>query len=178
MKPRIAAVFGALVMLLWPILVLTLHAEVGSWPLLIIGAALLAWRLPQARVLACLAALVLVGLGLLGHAELGMRGYPIAINLIMLILFAGSLLHGMPIIERLARLREPDLPAKGVRYTRRVTWAWCVFFVLNGSISAWTALCADLTVWTLYNGFISYCAIGLMFAGEWLCRRHVRGSAA
>lgn len=178
MKQRLTAVLGALILLLWPILVLTLHARVGSWPLLIIGAALLAWRLPQARTLAIVAGLVLIGMGLLGHAELGMRAYPVAITLIMLSLFAGSLFHGMPIVERLARLREPELPPEAVLYTRRVTLAWCVFFVINGSISAWTALYASLATWTLYNGFISYCAMGVMFAGEWLCRRRMRGSAA
>ncbi|QJD60850.1 hypothetical protein HG264_09820 [Pseudomonas sp. gcc21] len=165
-------------MLLWPVLVLSLHGQLGSWPLLIVGAALLAWRLPQARTLAIIAALVLISLGVLGHAELGMRAYPVAISLIMLIVFAGSLIHGMPVIERLARLREPDLPEEGVVYTRRVTWAWCFFFVANGGISAWTALYADLTTWTLYNGFISYCLMGLMFAGEWVCRRHVRRAVA
>ena len=165
-------------MLLWPVLVLTLHDRVGSWPLLVAGALLLAWRLPQARALAMMAGVILVGLGLLGHAELGMRAYPVAITLIMLTLFAGSLMHGMPMVERLARLREPDLPPEGVAYTRRVTQAWCIFFVLNGSLSAWTALYASLATWTLYNGFISYCAMGLMFAGEWLCRRRVRGTAA
>ena len=165
-------------MVLWPVLVLTLHGQLGSWPLLIVGAALLAWRLPQARSLAIVAALVLISLGVVGHAELGMRAYPVAISLIMLIVFAGSLTHGMPLIERLARLREPDLPEEGVIYTRRVTLAWCIFFVINGSISAWTALYASLATWTLYNGFISYCAMGVMFAGEWLCRRRLRGSAA
>lgn len=170
--------FGVLLMMLWPVLVLTLHSQLGSWPLLIIGAALIAWRLPQARMLAIIAGLLLVGLGVLGHAELGMRAYPVAVSLIMLVVFGGSLLHGMPIVERLARLREPELPSDGVRYTRRVTWAWCVFFVLNGTIAAWTALYASLATWTLYNGFISYCLMGLMFAGEWLRRRHVRGPAA
>lgn len=165
-------------MVLWPVLVLSLHARVGSWPLLLIGAALLAWRLPQARKLAILAGVVLVGLGLLGHAELGMRAYPVAVSLIMLSLFAGSLLHGKPLVEQLARLREPDLPPAAVVYTRRVTQAWCVFLAVNGSIAAWTALYASLATWTLYNGVISYCLMGLMFAGEWLCRRHVRGSAA
>jgi len=177
-KLSFTTTLGALAMVLWPVLVLSLHAQVGSWPLLIMGAALLAWRLPQARGQAIIAGLILVSMGLLGHIELGMRAYPVAVNLIMLTLFADSLFRGMPIIERLARLREADLPSEAVAYTRRVTWAWCGFFVVNGAISAWTALYADLATWTLYNGFISYCAMGLMFAGEWLCRRHVRGSAA
>ncbi len=159
---------------MWPLLVLLLHDDVGSWPLLIIGAALLAWRMPQARYLAAAAAVLLVALGGLGHAELGMRAYPVAVNAVMLAIFLSSLWRGMPVIERLARLREPELPAAGVRYTRNVTWAWCGFFILNGAIASWTALYASLATWTLYNGAISYGLIAVMFTGEWLVRHQLR----
>lgn len=74
--------------LMWPLLVLLLHDDVGSWPLLVIGAALLAWRMPQARYLAAAAAVLLVALGGLGHAELGMRAYPVAVNAVMLAIFS------------------------------------------------------------------------------------------
>ncbi|WP_253927012.1 COG4648 family protein [Halomonas hibernica] len=160
--------------LMWPLLVLLLHDDIGSWPLLVIGAALLAWRMPQARYLAAAAAVLLVGLGGLGHAELGMRAYPVAVNAVMLAIFLSSLWRGVPVIERLARLREPELPAAGVRYTRNVTWAWCGFFILNGAIASWTALYASLATWTLYNGAISYGLIAVMFTGEWLVRHQLR----
>jgi uncharacterized membrane protein len=168
---------GALIALSWPVLVFALHGHVGSWPLLVVGAGLLAWRMPQVRYLAVVAGCVLVAIGLLGRAELGMRAYPVAVNAIMLAVFFTSLWRGMPIVERLARLREPDLPPEGVRYTRRVTWAWCGFFVVNGSIAAWTAVHANLATWTLYNGVISYGLIALMFSGEWLVRRRLRRSS-
>ncbi|SNY98283.1 hypothetical protein [Halomonas sp. hl-4] len=160
----------------WPVLVFVLHGHVGSWPLLVAGAALLAWRMSQARYLAIMVAVLMLVLGGLGYADLGMRAYPVAINALMLAVFLSSLWRGMPIVERLARLKEPDLPTAGVAYTRRVTWAWCGFFVLNGSIAAWTALYADLATWTLYNGVISYGLIALMFAGEWLLRHRLRRS--
>ena len=165
-----------LLALIWPILVFVLHDHVGSWPLLVVGAALLAWRMPQARYLAIMVAIVLLTLGGLGHAELGMRAYPVAVNAIMLTIFLSSLWRGIPVVERLARLREPDLPPAGVRYTRRVTWAWCGFFVFNGAIAGWTALYADLVTWSLYNGVISYGLIALMFVGEWLLRHRLRRS--
>jgi uncharacterized membrane protein len=165
-------------MIAWPVAVFLLHDSIGSWPLLVIGGLLLVWRIPQARYLALLAAVVLVALGLFSRAELGMRAYPVAVSAVMLCLFFGSLMRGMPVIEKLARLQEPDLPPEGVAYTRHVTWAWCGFFVLNGSVAAWTALYADLATWAAYNGVISYCLMGLMFAGEWLCRRHVRRATA
>lgn len=165
---------GILVALAWPVLVFVLHGHLGSWPLLVAGAVLLAWRMPQARYLALMVATLLLALGGLGHAELGMRAYPVAVSAIMLTIFLTSLWQSMPIVERLARLREPELPPAGVRYTRRVTWAWCGFFVFNGAIAGWTALYADLATWALYNGVISYGLIGLMFAGEWLLRRRLR----
>ncbi|MBE0400038.1 hypothetical protein EI168_07930 [Halomonas sp. FME1] len=160
--------------LIWPLLVLLLHDDIGSWPLLLMGAALLAWRMPQARYLAVTAAILLLTLGALGYTELGMRAYPVAVNAIMLAIFLSSLWRGMPVIERLARLREPELSAAGVRYTRNVTWAWCGFFMFNGAIACWTALYADLATWTLYNGAISYGLIGIMFIGEWLLRHRMR----
>ncbi|MFC3284896.1 COG4648 family protein [Litchfieldella rifensis] len=165
---------GTLLIMAWPVLVFVLHDYLGSWPLLAAGAALLAWRMPQARYLALVVATFLLTLGGLGHAELGMRAYPVAVNAMMLAVFLTSLWQGMPIVERLARLREPELSPAGIHYTRRVTWAWCGFFVFNGTIAGWTALYADLATWSLYNGVISYGLIGLMFAGEWLLRRRLR----
>lgn len=168
---------GGLAVLAWPLAIYLLHDSVGNWPLLIVGALLLVWRVPQARYLALIAAAALIALGLLSRAEFGMRAYPVAISTLMFCLFFASLLKGQPMIEQLARLREPDLSAKGVRYTRKVTWAWCGFFVVNGAIASWTVLYADLATWALYNGVISYVLMGLMFAGEWLIRRRVRGVA-
>lgn len=160
----------------WPLLVFVLHDTLGSWPLLVAGAGLLAWRLPQARTLAIISAALLLTLGALGHAELGMRAYPVAVNAVMLATFLASLWRGMPIVEQLARLREPALSPAGVHYTRQVTWAWCGFFVFNGTLAGWTALYADLTTWSLYNGVISYGLIGMMFAGEWLLRHRLRST--
>ncbi|WP_374439639.1 COG4648 family protein [Pseudomonas panipatensis] len=104
-----------------------------------------------------------------------LRWYPVLISGLLLGLFAFSLRFGPPLVERLARLREPDLPANAVRYTRQVTWAWVVFFLLNGLIAASLTLWAPLDWWTLYNGLLSYLLMGALFAGEWLVRQRVRG---
>ena len=115
-----------------------------------------------------------VGLVLL----ISLRFYPVLVNLVMLGLFSWTLLFPPSLIERLARLKEPDLPPSGVRYTRRVTQVWCGFFVLNGSIAAYTALYSSLATWTLYNGLISYLLMGALFGGEFLLRLHVRKQPA
>ncbi|HCB0617266.1 TPA: hypothetical protein MYL61_004366 [Klebsiella quasipneumoniae subsp. quasipneumoniae] len=99
--------------------------------------------------------------------------YPVVVNSVMLAVFGGSLWSTMPIIERLARLREPDLPERAVRYTRRVTQIWCAFFIINGGVALFTALYSDLSLWTAWNGMISYLLMGTLMAGEWLVRQRV-----
>ncbi|HDK6580438.1 TPA: hypothetical protein M2P61_001844 [Klebsiella quasipneumoniae] len=99
--------------------------------------------------------------------------YPVVVNSVMLAVFGGSLWSTMPITERLARLREPDLPERAVRYTRRVTQIWCAFFIINGGIALFTALYGDLSLWTAWNGMISYLLMGTLMAGEWLVRQRV-----
>lgn len=99
--------------------------------------------------------------------------YPVVVNAVMLAVFGGSLWSAMPIVERLARLREPDLPDAAVRYTRRVTQVWCAFFIFNGGVALFTAIRGDMSVWTAWNGMIAYLLMGLLMAGEWLVRRQM-----
>ena len=99
--------------------------------------------------------------------------YPVFVNAMMLAVFAASLSAPQSFIERLARLRTPDLAPEAVRYTRRLTQVWCVFFVANGVAALWTACSANDALWALYNGFISYVLIGALMGGEWLWRRFV-----
>lgn len=111
---------------------------------------------------------------LAADSALAMRSYPVMINLTLACIFGWSLLHPPTLIERLARLQEPDLPASGVAYTRKVTRVWLGFFVVNGSIAAYTAFLGSYEIWALYNGVISYVLMGCLFAGEWVVRQHVR----
>ncbi|VVP23916.1 hypothetical protein PS850_04027 [Pseudomonas fluorescens] len=104
-----------------------------------------------------------------------LRWYPVLISALMLGLFGLSLKYGPPMVERLARLREPQLPAKAIVYTRQVTIVWCVFFLCNGLLAAALTLWAPLKWWMLYTGLISYGLMGLLFAIEWLMRQRVRG---
>lgn len=101
------------------------------------------------------------------------RFYPVLVNASLLLLFGLSLWRGPPVVERLARLQDPELPAEAITYTRRVTQIWCVFFALNGLIAVYTALFSSLPVWAWYNGGIAYGLMGLLFAGEWLVRRRI-----
>ena len=119
-------------------------------------------------------------LGLLAIAQiwdfsLGLKFYPVTVNLGFLLIFTLSLISPPTVIERFARIQNPNLGDSGVSYTRKVTWVWCCFFIVNGSIAAATAIWASEEVWVLYNGFIAYILIALLFAAEWLIRRRVAG---
>ena len=102
-----------------------------------------------------------------------LRLYPAGISLALLALFGISLRQPPSIVERMARLSHPDLPSEAVRYCRHVTEVWCAYFAVNAAISVWTAVAASREVWAIYNGFIVYLAMGALFLGEWLLRRHL-----
>ena len=103
-----------------------------------------------------------------------LRFYPVLINATLLAIFARSLALPPTIIERLARLTDPDLPPHAVAYTRKVTVAWCVFFAMNGTAALATTLFASMEIWTLYNGLIAYVLMGAMFVVEYPIRVYVR----
>ncbi len=127
---------------------------------------------PLTAALACVIAAELVA-GLVDH-DLATRLYPVFMNASLAGAFAFSLIVPPSIIESLARIMEPDLPEEGVRYTRKVTAVWIGFFLLNGAAALWTALQPSWTVWSVYNGFVSYLLIGLLMVGEMMVRRRVR----
>jgi len=149
-----------LVMVAWPLIIgfgITHHAL--PW-LLPVMALLLLIRLRQARLrggpLRLIAKSIAVTGIVLCVASLVLRShdlllwYPVVVNTLLLALFGGSLWSHMPLVERIARLKEPDLPPAGVRYTRRVT-----------------------QLWTLWNGMIAYLLMGALMTSEWLVRQRV-----
>lgn len=102
-----------------------------------------------------------------------MYWYPVLINLAMLALFGGSLFSSQSLIERLARLQDPNLPPQAISYTRKVTLVWCGFFVLNITICTAFILIEQYHWWALYSGMISYGLMGMLFLFEWLLRKKI-----
>jgi uncharacterized membrane protein len=121
-----------------------------------------------------LVVLVAGGFTLVTGSSSGLLLYPVLVNAVMFVFFGATLLRPPSAIEVLARLREPDLPAVAVAYTRRVTAVWTVFFAGNGAVALFTVT-MDQYWWALYNGLIAYLLMGLLFGGEWLLRRRFRG---
>ena len=121
-------------------------------------------------LIACIVVVVLAA----RSPVVGLKTYPILVSLVFAAAFAHSLLWPPTIVEQIARFREPDLPVEVNSYLRKVTIAWLTFFIINAAIPAATAARGSLRLWTLYNGLISYMAMGVMFAAEFLVRQLVR----
>ena len=118
--------------------------------------------------------LLLFILAVWSNVLLPLKLYPVLVNAVLLSVFAYSLISPPSMIERFARIHEPNLPARAISYTRRVTQVWCIFFAANGAIALMTALWASPATWTLYNGLIAYVMMGLLFAGEYVVRWHFK----
>ena len=172
-----------LMLLAWPFLIGFGLAHNSLQWLLPVMALVLLLRLRQAQrntspmryVVQCvaLAGIALCAASYLLKTHQWLLFYPVVVNLVMLAVFGGSLWTAMPLVERLARLREPNLPPEGVRYTRKVTLVWCGFFVGNGTMALFTVLHGDMHLWTLWNGMVAYILMGMLMAAEWLVRQRV-----
>jgi uncharacterized membrane protein len=111
---------------------------------------------------------------IISNDVIGLKFYPVVISLSMLAMFSYSLYSPPTMVERIARLTEPDLPPSGVEYTRKVTIVWCIFFILNACCAFYTAMYSSMEIWTLYNGLVSYILMGCLMAVEWLVRLRVK----
>lgn len=99
---------------------------------------------------------------------------PVVVNAAMLGVFLYTLIQPPSLVERIARITEPDLPLHGVIYTRYVTMAWCLMFIFNGLMGLYTAIWSTFEFWLLYNGFIAYILISILFGAEFIVRHYVQ----
>lgn len=177
-KPALAALLLGGLTLAYPVFVYFSlgHFEPRWFALVLLVLAILRWRLSTqpGSWLAVAAALALAALAWLSNDVLPVKLYPVAVSASMLALFAGSLVYPPSIVERLARLSEPDLPNEAVGYTRAVTMVWCGFFLINGLVAAYSAIWASDAFWALYNGGLAYAGMGALAGGEWLIRQRFR----
>lgn len=179
---RLLTLILSLLLVLYPVLIYVGMKTVGPRALAVILVVMALARLAAQRLTRqplgnggwlLLAAALAGGVTLMTGSLVGLKSYPVVVNLVLLGMFGISLWRSPTVIERLARLQTPDLPVQAVAYTRKVTWVWCGFFVVNGAIAAAT-LQASEQVWALYNGFIAYVAMGLLMGGEYLVRLRVQ----
>lgn len=183
----IFAGFNAVLSLAYPLIVgyiLTQQSTATTafaWLLLGIGALRLVLSLKKqsnaAIMPAWLSRLMSIGMMAIGlwvalsQQTMTFQVYPLLISGSLFIIFALSLRRETSIIERFAAVYEKNITPKKRLYMRKVTLLWCIFFSFNLVVSTITWLAMSATVWTWYNGVISYLLMGTLFIGEYLYRR-------
>ena len=91
---------------------------------------------------------------------------------LMAVSFGLSLFGGREALcTQLADKVHGPLTTQEVLYTRRVTAAWALFFVLVTAATLFLFVLAPLRIWSLFANFCVLPLIGLMFAGEYAIRR-------
>ena len=105
-----------------------------------------------------------------------LRMYALVVSVMMLVMFGSTLIFPPNIIYRFACLSDRSIPTslehKEVEaYCRKVCIVWCIFFIVNGGISFYTAFFSSEQVWAIYNGGISYILMGLLFGIEFIIRK-------
>jgi uncharacterized membrane protein len=173
-----ATILGVLLTMLYPVVIWMGDGRVE--PRLLAGVLVLAvilrvssWRAGQALHWWFGGTMLIFLLAFWANALFPLKLYPVIVNATMLGVFAYSLIDPPTVVERLARMREPNLPAQAIGYTRAVTRVWCVFFFVNGAIALYTSMYGSSALWSLYNGLIAYILIALLFAGEYCVRSYV-----
>ncbi len=93
---------------------------------------------------------------------------------LMALSFGQSLLGGrVALCTQLADKAHGPLTSQEVFYTRRVTAAWALFFVLITAVTLGLFVFAPLRTWSLFANFCVVPLIGLMFVAEYVVRRRV-----
>ncbi len=94
------------------------------------------------------------------------------IYLSLLTLFGSTLLPGRTaLITALAIRVRGGLTPSMLRYTRKVTEAWCVFFAAQLTISAALLVVAPAALWSLYVNVLDAPLVVAMFVAENVVRR-------
>ena len=118
------------------------------------------------------------------NEKIFLKLYSVVISCTMLFVFVSSLVFKPNIIFRFACLADKSIKGSAFEnqvyeYCKKVTVVWCVFFILNGTVAAFTVLydfgSSELNdkIWSVYNGGISYVLMGLLFAVEFIIRKIV-----
>ncbi len=96
--------------------------------------------------------------------------YPVIMDFLFFAMFFSSLFMKETVIQKIARMMEGgELNDFVKKYTRNLTYIWCVFLFANFLIALSTVFMDD-KIWMLYNGCISYLAVGTFFIIEYIIR--------
>ena len=95
--------------------------------------------------------------------------YPVCANLTVFLVFFCSLFSKETVIQKFAKMIDGELSENALKYTRNLTYIWCVLTFFNFVVSLITVFLSE-EVWALFNGLISYILIGTLFFVEYIIR--------
>lgn len=127
----------------------------------------------KARIIAGLSAIGIALVVWFMNSETLLVMFPVVMSVVMFTVFLHSLIRPPTMPARVAMKVHGELSEHVLRYTTGVTWLWLGFFLVNGTIAAYTVFFTSREVWTLYNGLLSYVLMGVLFGGELLYRNFV-----
>lgn len=142
----------------------------GAAVAVLLGAVLLGFFLNRQKILLFGGISILAISAVFRRAEL-VKLYPVVMNFTVMAIFALSLKR-KPLVQIIGEKMRGALPPEGIEYARKATLAWAAFMLFLGLCSLATVFMQN-EVWAVFNGFLSYILIALMFFCEYLARRKV-----
>lgn len=103
--------------------------------------------------------------------------YPLLIYIMFFAVFINNI-KTKPLIEYFAEIEHkirhlPQLNEKEKRYTKKLTYIWSGFFLLNALICLILSLIEDKTYWFFYTGVAGYALTGILFISERIFRNKI-----
>ena len=182
MMGRLGKALVVVAFIAYPILLhnFILKDEVEAWLLLLVFAPLLlvaSWLIFRSVgkiwwPLVAMAAATLVYYIVTGdHGRVGLlavNGLSHAtLNLFLFGLFGRTLLRGRePLISQISRHINGPLNPEITLYTRQVTIAWCIYFMLQVITSLSLSIFAPIAAWSFFINVLDLPLLAIMFIGE------------
>jgi uncharacterized membrane protein len=128
------------------------------------------------KVIVFIVALAVIAIVWRLHPVLFIYMPAIGVNLFLATFFFSTLRPGSdPLISRIARIERPDFDDVIAAYTRKVTWAWGLFFTGLLIETIVLIIFTPVETTTLFLNIINYLLIPVFFISEYIFRRiHLR----
>lgn len=111
---------------------------------------------------------------MLSHLKYMYLAEHVSTNMMLCWLFAHTLFGGRtPLVTTFARVTHSELPEKILCYTRHVTQAWAIFFLLQVLLSLLIFSLASIASWSWFANVMNWPLVVLMFAMEYICRKRM-----
>tara|TARA_R110002049_G_scaffold70552_1_gene182268 strand:+ start:115 stop:789 length:675 start_codon:yes stop_codon:yes gene_type:complete len=94
-------------------------------------------------------------------------------NLMLAAMFGVTLMRDrQALCSRFAEAVHGELTPELVRYTRQLTLAWVLFFIIISLISSLLFAFAPIRIWSIFANFLTFPLVILMFVIEFMVRLH------